>query len=80
MEKEINKLLEFCTYAIIGIIGLGLDTLFMWIGTSIIGFYYLLSKIVSTGLVFIWNFCARKALYIILDKINIGKGEKEKNG
>ena len=68
LEKEINKMFEFLTYAIIGVIGLGLDTLFMWIGTTLIGIYYMITKIISTGLVFIWNFAARKVLYILLDK------------
>lgn len=67
-ENDVNKVVEFLTYAIIGILGLGLDTLFMWLGTSIIGIYYMLSKIISTGLVFIWNFFARKILYVILEK------------
>ena len=67
-EKDMNKILEFLIYATIGVIGLGLDTIFLWIGTSIIGIYYMLTKIISTGLVFIWNFIARKMLYIILEK------------
>lgn len=68
-EQKFNKVIEFTIYAIIGVIGLGLDTLFLWIFTSW-GLYYLLSKIISTALVFIWNFGARKVLYIIAGKIN----------
>lgn len=67
-KKNINKLFEFLIYSIIGIIGLGLDTTFMWIATSIYGIYYLLSKIFSTFIVFIWNFSARKLLYILISK------------
>lgn len=69
-EEQINKTLEFTIYAAIGVVGLGLDTLLMWIFTSKMGIYYLISKIISTGLVFIWNFGARKVLYIILEKIS----------
>lgn len=68
-EQKFNKVIEFTIYAIIGVIGLGLDTLFLWLFTSW-GLYYLLSKIISTALVFIWNFGARKVLYIIAGKIN----------
>lgn len=68
-EKMNNSIIEFTIYAIIGIIGLILDSLFMWIFTSKIGIYYMISKIVSTGLVFIWNFGARKISY----KINKNK-------
>lgn len=68
-EKTFNKIIEFTIYAIIGVIGLGLDTFFLWLFTSF-GLYYLLSKIISTALVFIWNFGARKVLYIIAGKIS----------
>ena len=50
----------------IGVIGLGLDTLFVWIFTDSLKIYYMLSKIISTILVFIWNFGARKLLYKII--------------
>ncbi len=68
-ENNLNLVLEFITYAIIGVLGLGFDTLFMWLFTSILGLYYMLSKIISTGLVFIWNFFARKAIYVLIDKL-----------
>lgn len=72
-EKEVNKVFEFLVYAGIGVGGVGLDTLFMWIGTSIIGIYYLITKIISTALVFIWNFVARKMLYSIVNKKEVLK-------
>lgn len=62
-ENGMNKRKEFISYAIIGIIGLGVDTLFMLICTSGLGIYYLLSKIISTIITFIWNFGARKFMY-----------------
>ena len=74
-ENNVNAILEFTIYALIGVLGLAFDTLFMWIFTSKMGLYYMLSKIVSTGLVFIWNFFARKMIYVIIDKV-IKKGEK----
>lgn len=76
-EVKLNAILEFIIYAIIGVVGLGLDTFFMWIFTSVIGVFYMLSKIISTALVFIWNFLGRKGLYIAVDKI---KEKREKNG
>lgn len=72
-ENKMNGAVEFTIYAIIGVVGLGLDTLFMWVFTEKAHVYYMLSKIISTALVFIWNFFARKALYIIADKIKKGK-------
>ena len=73
-ENDLNPVLEFITYAIIGVLGLGFDTLFMWLFTSIAGLYYMLNKSISTGLVFVWNFFARKAIYVLIDKLN-RKGE-----
>ncbi len=62
-DVTISKNKEFMIYAIIGIVGLGFDTLIVWILTDVIHIYYMLSKIISTLLVFIWNFVARKLLY-----------------
>lgn len=66
-ENNLNKVTEFIIYAIIGVVGLGLDTGFVWLFTTI-GIYYMIGKIISTGLVFIWNFFARKIIYVIIDK------------
>ena len=57
---------EFIIYAIIGVVGLGIDTLLMSIFTDTFNIYYMLSKIISTLLVFVWNFGARKGLYKII--------------
>ena len=65
-EKNINKSKEFLIYAIIGVLGLGFDTLFMGLFTGVMKIYYMLSKIISTMLVFIWNFVARKVFYKII--------------
>lgn len=57
-----NKWLEFTACASIGLIGLGLNALFMWIFTSVFHTHYLLSKIISAIWVYLWNFFARKYL------------------
>jgi putative flippase GtrA len=51
---------EFGIFAAVGVVGLALNALFMWLFTDVAGVHYLLSKIGSTFLVFIWNFFARK--------------------
>lgn len=53
---------EFIAFAIIGVIGLGLNELIMYGCTDGLGFHYMLSKIVSTAIVFFWNFLARRFL------------------
>ncbi len=59
-RKMVNKSVEFTLFAVIGIIGLGLNELFIWVFTEFAGLYYLLSKIISTAIVYLWNFFARK--------------------
>lgn len=61
-----NKMTEFTVFAIIGIIGLGLNEFIIYIGTDLCGLHYMLSKLISTGSVFFWNFFARK--YILFYK------------
>ncbi|MBW1971284.1 MAG: GtrA family protein [Deltaproteobacteria bacterium] len=55
-----NKYIEFMIFGIIGIVGLGLNELFIWFFTEEMHFYYLISKIISTFFVYLWNFFARK--------------------
>lgn len=65
-ETTISKTKEFLIYAIIGVVGLGIDTLLIGLFTSVMNIYYMLSKILSTMIVFVWNFGARKVLYKII--------------
>ena len=47
-------------FAIIGVIGLGLNELIMYCAVELIGLHYMVAKLISTALVFFWNFFARK--------------------
>lgn len=51
---------EFVAYGLIGLAGLGLTELIMYLMTGVLGVYFMLSKIVSAAIVLIWNFAARK--------------------
>lgn len=55
-----NRWLEFSIFAIIGVIGLGLNELIMFCACEMIGMHYMIAKLISTALVFFWNFFARK--------------------
>lgn len=55
-----NKWLEAGIFMLIGVIGLCLNLLFMWILTEYIHFHYLLSKAVATVFVYMWNFFVRR--------------------
>ena len=45
-------------YAAVSLTGLALNTLLMYLGTTILELYYLLAQVISTLLVLIWNFTA----------------------
>lgn len=62
----ISKTKEFIIYAMIGVLGLSIDTLLIKILTANLKIYYMISKIISTMIVFIWNFLARKILYLVI--------------
>jgi len=51
---------EFLVFAVIGIVGLGLNELILWVLTGYFGWFYLVSKAASVLVVFSWNFGARK--------------------
>lgn len=53
----------FVTFALIGVIGLGILNLLMWGLTGGLGLNYIVSKALATIVVFMWNFFARKSLY-----------------
>lgn len=57
-----NKVVEFLLFALIGVVGLGLTELFMWCLTTLMGVYYILSKVITTAIVYLWNFFGRKYL------------------
>lgn len=66
-----SRNLEFVIFSAIGILGLGMNELFIWFFTEKAGIYYLVSKVLSTGLVFLWNFYARKV--ILFHQKNTGR-------
>ena len=53
---------EFLFFAAIGVVGLLFNELIMFAGTDLLHLHYMLSKIISTMIVFFWNFFARKIL------------------
>jgi putative flippase GtrA len=55
-----NASIEFAVFAVIGLVGLGLNELGIWLLSSIVGMHYLVSKMCTTAVVFFWNFTARK--------------------
>lgn len=61
-EARTNPVMEFLGYALIGVIGLGITELIMYLFTDRLSLYYMLSKAIATALVLVWNYLARKLL------------------
>jgi putative flippase GtrA len=53
---------EFLVFAVIGIVGLGLNEAIIWFVAEKIHFHYMVAKAISAGIVLLWNFGARKSL------------------
>jgi putative flippase GtrA len=55
-----SKSLEFIFFALIAIASLLINEAIIWIFTAKLSFHYMISKIFSTGAVFLFSFFARK--------------------
>jgi len=62
-SKLQSKSVEFTFFAVVGLVGLALLNILMWLFTDLIGINYIISKIIATVFVYIWNFFARRSLY-----------------
>lgn len=62
-SKLKSKTTEFLLFAIIGLVGLIMLNILMWIFTDIASIAYIASKIIATVFVYLWNFFARRTLY-----------------
>ena len=51
---------EFVIFVVLSVIGLGVNDLLMWLGSSVLGVSYLIVKIVATAIVMVYNFVTRK--------------------
>ena len=63
-EARVSPLIEFLSYALIGVIGLGITELIMVLFTNHLDFHYMISKVIATVIVLLWNYMARRyAIY-----------------
>lgn len=61
-SDKCGKVGEFAVYAIIGVMGLGLTELLMYLFTDKLEVHYIISKIIVAAIVLVWNFFARKLI------------------
>lgn len=59
-KEGMSRKREFTIFVVLSIIGLGINNGLMWLGTSVMGISYLITKIFATAVVTVWNFVTRK--------------------
>lgn len=59
-KEGMSKRREFIVFIVLSIIGLGINDLCMWLGTSLLLIDYRITKIAATLVVSAWNFVTRK--------------------
>ena len=57
-KKQTAK--EITIFVILSVIGLGINQVVMYAGSDLLHIYYMLTKIVATAIVMVWNFVTRK--------------------
>jgi putative flippase GtrA len=55
-----NKKAEFGIFIAIGLAGMGINSLILWIWTGLLGLHYMLGRIVSAIIGYTWKYVARK--------------------
>jgi len=58
--------IELAAFILLGLIGLGLNELVMYVGTERLGLFFMYSKIAATGCTYVFNFVSRKTLLFSL--------------
>jgi putative flippase GtrA len=81
--KDLNvgkSLKDIMLFIIIGIIGLLLNELGMFIGVEFLGLYYLIVKIGTASIVLMWNYLARKMLIFNIQFVQASSSSFSKRG
>ena len=60
VDKEKSKRRNFIIFVVCSVIGLGLNDALIYLITEVAGVYYMLSKIIATLFVMVFNFITRK--------------------
>ena len=59
-KQGLSRRREFVIFVVLSVIGLGVNDLLMWLGSSVLGVSYLIVKIVAMAIVMVYNFVTRK--------------------
>jgi putative flippase GtrA len=69
VRKFSNRKLEFGIFTLIGAVGIALNFAFLWLFASVIHQHYLLAKIITTVIVTLWNFLAKKYILFHINSL-----------
>lgn len=61
-SKLSNTTLEFIIYGIIGVIGLILNNILLYVFTDLLSIHYMISKLITAIIVMGWNFFGRRII------------------
>jgi putative flippase GtrA len=57
-----NVALEFAIFTAVGLVGLGMNEFLIWFVHEKIHLHFMIGKVISAGIILVWNFGARKLL------------------
>lgn len=60
VDQDKSKSKQFITFIVFSIIGLLINNLILWICIDKLSIYYLIGKVIATGIVMVFNFITRK--------------------
>lgn len=59
-REDLSRTAEVTVFVILSLVGLAMNELLMWVGSTVLGLNYVLVKVVATAVVMLWNFFSRK--------------------
>jgi len=59
-KKLRSKVMEFVIFSLIGLLGMGLNELFLWVFTDVLELYFMLSRLISAAIGFVLKYALRK--------------------
>ena len=59
-RDDLSRRREFLIFLVLSVIGLGINDICMWAGVELLHIHYLVTKVVATVIVALWNFITRK--------------------
>ncbi len=60
VNNQLSRQKQFVIFVLLSVVGLLLNTLFMWMFTDLVHLDYRIAKIIATALVMVYNFISRK--------------------